>query len=46
MIDAIQTLVHAHIDWSVGGGMIWLVSGLCVVAIPLTIGAVMDLVQT
>jgi hypothetical protein len=46
MIDAIQTLAHANIDWSVGGGMIWLVSGLCVVAIPLTIVAVMDLVQT
>lgn len=46
MIDAIQTLVHAHIDWSLGGGMIWLISGLVVVAVPLAIGAVMDLVQT
>lgn len=46
MIDAIQTLVHTHIDWSLGGGMIWLASGLVVVAVPMTIGAVMDLVQT
>jgi hypothetical protein len=46
MIDAIQTLVHTHIDWSLGGGMIWLISGLVVVAVPMTIGAVMDLVQT
>ena len=46
MIDAIQTLVHTHIDWSLGGGMIWMISGLAVVAVPMTIGAVMDLVQT
>lgn len=46
MFDAIQTLVHTHIDWSLGGGMIWLTCGLMVVAVPLTIGAVMDLVQT
>ena len=46
MIDAIQTLAHANIDWSAGAGMIWLTCGLAVVAVPLTIGAVMDLVRT
>jgi hypothetical protein len=46
MIDAIRTMAHANIDWSLGGGMIWLISGLVVVAVPLTIGAVMDLVRT
>ena len=46
MIDAIQTLAHANIDWSAGAGMIWLTCGLVVVAVPLTIGAVMDLVRT
>jgi hypothetical protein len=46
MVDAIQALVHTHIDWSLGVGMIWLTCGLVVVVVPLTVGAVMDLVQT
>ena len=43
MIEAIQTLAAAHIDWSIGAGPIWLVTGLVAVGVPMAIGAIGDL---
>ena len=42
MIEAIQTLAAAHIDWSVGAGPIWLVTGLVAFGVPMTIVALAD----
>ena len=45
IIENLSILAHSHIDWSVDGGMIWLVSGLLIVGIPLAIAAVADLLS-
>jgi hypothetical protein len=42
MIEAIQTLAAAPIDWSIAAGPIWLVVGLLTVAVPLLAFAVED----
>jgi hypothetical protein len=42
MIEAIQTLAAAQIDWSIAAGPIWLVVGLLTVAVPLLAFAVED----
>ena len=42
MIEAIQTLTAAPIDWSIAAGPIWLVVGLLTVAVPLLAFAVED----
>jgi hypothetical protein len=33
IIDNLITLSHAHIDWSLGAGMIWLVGGFCALGV-------------
>lgn len=42
IIENLSILAHSHIDWSVNGGMIWLVSGLLIVGISMAIVAIAD----